>query len=473
MTTENKTVNNILDELEAKRKNGYLFRGEPQEYDKVTSSLYRLTPPVHRNYLNRIEIKRVQLCLFHCGMEQTVENALTKNSEMQHYSGPTTLGPTNLIDFTRCPHIALFFACDQWLESDGRIVMVPQDKIPDGNAVEKSEEDGLFPWGGYTYIRREIGYPPERAKSQKSVFIHCKSGILEKRDTDYETITIPSEWKIDIRNWLASNYGIDRRFIYPDTLGFLQSSVRPHESIEYMLLAEQQLLKTRVYRYVIETCKRSTNEFPHPYVYHIWGIAHLQLGEKQEAIDKFDRALKIDDWRYETSAKNDARGRGNDENGAWIATQTAKNIAEEKRGEYPSPGAIFSLNHSLGKEKFPSRGGPLMHLPDIRYTSLPYTLAYQEKRWHVLNVFYDYDKLWDALPQLSADELDEQGVTQEARIKHEKEMADAGMFEIDLITGERIERSHDSNPEYYLDPEFYDPEFYRKLRCDEIENPLK
>ena len=235
-----------------------------------------------------------------------------------------------------------------------------------------------------------------------------------------------------------------------------------------MFAAEQQLAK-RNYKCVIENCGKSTNEQAHSYVYHIWGLAHLQFGETQEAIDKFERALTIDRWRYNASVKNDASGRGNDENGAWIATQTAKNIAEGKRGEYPTPSAIFSLNRSLGKGRpLPSSGG-MMIMPHILYTLPPYTLVYQARRWHVLNLFYDYNELWDALPQLPEDE---RWITQEYRLKHEKAFLDAGFFEINL-NGERIERSHDNNPEYYLDPEFYDPEFYRKLRDDEIENPLK
>ena len=473
MTTENKTAEDILAELEAKQQAGYLLRGEPQEYEQVTSSLYRSDMlPVLRDYIDRIEHDRVEACLHHCDLELTVENALRKNSEMQHYSGPTNFGPTNLIDFTRGPHIALYFACDKNLERDGRIVMVHQDKIPDGNAVGRSEKDGLFPWGGHTYVRRELRYPPDRAESQKSVFIHCKNGILDKRDINYETISIPSKRKIDIRSWLASEYGIDRRFIYPDTLGFLQSNVRPHHSIEYMRLAEQQLLKTRVYRYVIETCRRSTNEVPHPYVYHIWGIAHLQLGEKQEAIDKFDRALKINGWCDEASGYKDPT------NGALVATLTAKNIAEGIRGEYPTLSAIFSLNYNLGKER-PLPSGMFTMPPKL--PPHPDSLAYQVKRWQVLNVFYDYNELWDALPQLDEGEQYAFALAEEYAKDREQqgelnEDQDFVFFteKTRLLSQEQLyELNVDENFSFYIHCCQLDRKFYRKFRCDELENPLK
>lgn len=440
MSNENKTVEEIFAELKAKQQAGYLLRGEPQDYDEVTSGLYRITSPENRMFIHEIEQERVLICLKHCGLKETVENALQKLAELQYHAELTTLGPTNLIDFTRCPYIALFFACDRDLESDGRIVMIDQDKIPDSKTVRQSEEDRLFPWGGNTYIRREIGYPPSRADAQKSVFIHCKNGILDKNY--YKYITIPSEWKFGISSWLASEKKIDRRFIYPDTLGFLQSAERRRESLGYRLLADQELLKTRDYRYVIDLCRRSTNEVPHPYVYHIWGIAHLQLGEKQEAIDKFDRALKIDNWR--NIASGNTALPTNRIWREWVATLTARNIAVGKRGEYPRQKAVDSLNNALrdqellfnqaseslrlqlgiSKEDFHCRRGRSIFFPDTDYQPPP------DKRWQVLNVFYDYNELWDALPQLSEAEL---------------QMMQAFGDELD----------------------------YHKLRCDELHNPLK
>ena len=451
------------------------FRGEPKQYDAVTSSLYRAGwPPEALGHVSTIEHDMVKACLFHCYDKNTIqgwkadgilqEHALRKLSEIQHFGGAT-----NLIDFTTCYHRALFFACDKWPEHDGRIVVIHPDLVPAFNCVEPTNQNVLIPWGNYDYIRRDNGYPRERAKAQKSVFIHAKSGML---NADlYDVICVPSRLKTEIREWLSVEKRINRQSIYPDTIGFVDNN-RQTRSVKFMFRADKQFtkqLKNRDYERVIKNCGKSTNEQAHSYVYHIWGLAHLQLGETQEAIDKFERALTIDNWRYYASVKNNGRGRGNDENGAWIATQTAKNIVEGKRGEYPTPGAIFSLNHSLGKGMpLPSSGG-MMILPPVPYAQPPYTLKYQKRRWHVLNLFYDYNELWDALPQLPEDE---RWITQESRLRHEALFANGGLVELDL-QGKQIERNHDNNPDYYLDPEFYNPEFYRKLRDDEIKNPLK
>lgn len=472
MTREDKIESDIIfDKLAAKHKDGYLFRGEPKEYDEVTSSLYRAGwLPGALGHVSMIEHDMVKACLYHCYNDTEIQalkadnalqkHALEKLSEMQHLGSIT-----NLIDFTTCFYNALFFACDKWPEHDGRIIFIHPELVPALNYVEPTNQDVLIPWGEHDYIRRDNGFPEARVKAQKSVFIHAKNGVL---NTDlYGEVSVPSRLKTEIREWLSVEKRINRQSIYPDTIGFVDNN-RQTRSLEFMFAAEKQLGKGD-YESVIKNCGKSTNEQAHSYVYHIWGLAHLQLGETQEAIDKFERALTIDRWRYNASVKNDASGRGNDENGAWIATQTAKNIAEGERGKYPTPRAIFSLNHSLGKGMpLPSSGG-MMIMPHILYTLPPYTLAYQFKRWYVLNLFYDYHELWDALPQLPEDAQQE---TQEYRREHE-ELANLRVFAMNSA-GEKIERSHeDRNRECYLDPVFWDPEFYRPFRCDEIENPLK
>lgn len=465
MSNENKTAKDIVAELEAKQQAGYLLRGEPEQYDDVTSSLYRATPLEAREYVSRIERDVVESCLYHCYTDTKLqalkaegklqERALQKLSEIQHFGGIT-----NLIDFTTCHRRALFFACDRWPERDGRIVVIKPELIPAFNDDDSTNPNVLIPWGDHEYIRRINGYPQARVDAQKSVFVHAKNGILNR--DDYEVISIPSCLKTDIREWLAVDLRINRRSIYPDTIGFVDAN-RHQRSIKFMLKAEKKL-ENRDYKGVIKFCGKSTNEQAYSYVYHIWGIALLQLGETQEAIDKFDRALKIDSWRDKASGNKDIT------NGAWVATLTAKNIAEGNCGEYPTPYAIFSLNHGLGKGRPLPRESGMLTMPHFLYTPAPDSLAYQFKRWHVLNLFYDYNELWNALPQLP--EEDKREFTQEAAIEDKKLFVDGHLTELNLV-GERIERDHDLNPELYLDPEFFDPEFYRKFRCDELENPLK
>lgn len=476
MSNENKTAEDIVAELEAKQQAGYLLRGEPEQYDDVTSSLYRVTPLEARECVLQIERDVVESCLYHCYTDTELqalknegnlqERALRKLSEIQHFGGAT-----NLIDFTTCPLRALFFACDRWPERDGRIVVIKPELIPAFNYDDPSNPDVLIPWGDYDYIRRTNGYPQARVDAQKSVFVHAKNGML--RDDDYEVISIPSRLKTDIREGLSVNFKINRRSIYPDTIGFVDAN-RHQRSIKFMLKAEKKL-ENSDYEGVIKFCGKSTNEQAYSYVYHIWGIALLQLGETQEAIDKFDRALKIDSWRDKASGNKDIT------NGAWVATLTAKNIAEGNRGEYPTPYAIFSLNHHLGKGRpLPGESG-MLTMPHFLYTPAPDSLAYQFKRWHVLNLFYDYNELWDALPQLDeagqyAFTLAEQYVKprkQHGKLNEDQDFVFFTEKTRFLSQEQRHKLNVDENFSFYLHCCGLDWKFYRKFRCDELENPLK
>lgn len=476
MSNENKTAKDIVAELEAKQQAGYLLRGEPEQYDDVTSSLYRATPLEAREYVSRIERDVVESCLYHCYTDTKLqalksegklqELALQKLSEIQHFGGVT-----NLIDFTKCHRRALFFACDRWPERDGRIVVIKPELIPAFNYDDSTNPKVLIPWGDHDYICRTNGYPQARVDAQKSVFVHAKNGILNR--DDYEVISILSCFKTDIREWLAVDLRINRRSIYPDTIGFVDAN-RHQRSIKFMLKAEKKL-ENSDYKGVIKFCGKSTNEQAYSYVYHIWGIALLQLGETQEAIDKFDRALKIDSWRDKASGNKDIT------NGAWVATLTAKNIAEGIHGEYPTPYAIFSLNHRLGKGRPLPRESVRGTMPHILYTPAPDSLEYQSKRWHVLNLFYGYNELWDALPQL--DEAGQYAFTlAEQYAKHREQHGELNEDQDFVFFTEKTrflsqEQRHklnvDENFSFYLHCCGLDWKFYRKFRCDELEKPLK
>ena len=110
-------VLNIVNELAQKSMmDDYLYRGEPECYPKVSSSLYREYPEVAEN----LDISFVQKAMLEVAKEfvgEIDENDLL--AELQHFECST-----NLIDFTTDYHIALFFACDGQSEKDGRIILL-------------------------------------------------------------------------------------------------------------------------------------------------------------------------------------------------------------------------------------------------------------------------------------------------------------------------------------------------------------
>ena len=117
-------------------------------------------------------------------------------AELQHYGGHT-----NLIDFTTDSHIALFFACDRFLDKPGRVILLGE-KAQHENRVEKNPEN-----------------PRHRIIAQKSVFIHPPTGLVEPDDV----ITIPAHLKSAILSYLEKQHGISTETIYNDLHGFIRN----------------------------------------------------------------------------------------------------------------------------------------------------------------------------------------------------------------------------------------------------------
>ena len=116
------TVEDIISEMNKKIADGdYLFRGESQCHEKVSSGLYRKLEKVRMLNLGVETFQKQEL-------EYAKRYGYTKKTdaskiltEIQHFGGKT-----NLIDFTTNLHIALFFACEKAHHEDGRIIFARQ-----------------------------------------------------------------------------------------------------------------------------------------------------------------------------------------------------------------------------------------------------------------------------------------------------------------------------------------------------------
>ncbi len=93
----------------------YIYRGEPECHQKVSSSLYR----EYGIELKDFKIERVQKEILNEAKKFTHEtDEFEILTQLQHYGGQT-----NLIDFTTDYLIALFFACDGSHDKNGRIIL--------------------------------------------------------------------------------------------------------------------------------------------------------------------------------------------------------------------------------------------------------------------------------------------------------------------------------------------------------------
>ena len=116
----------------------YIYRGESECYDEVSSTLYRVVP--HNLEPGRLlsegvrVSEEVRVDIVQNGILEEAKRYLGQTggindakdievlTELQHFGGKT-----NLIDFTEDYLIALFFACDGSHEKAGRVILLKRE----------------------------------------------------------------------------------------------------------------------------------------------------------------------------------------------------------------------------------------------------------------------------------------------------------------------------------------------------------
>ena len=123
MSTEKTELNRILEiiyKIAKKDVDGnYIYRGEPECYEKVSSNLWREFEEVKALHLDIESVQKAELDRAKRYTEKTDEFEIL--TEIQQFGGKT-----NLIDFTTDCYVALFFAANGSPSKDGRIIL--QDK---------------------------------------------------------------------------------------------------------------------------------------------------------------------------------------------------------------------------------------------------------------------------------------------------------------------------------------------------------
>ena len=200
----------------------YIFRGEKENYEYISSGLYRyycgtergakdpLIDPKHFSVIWQKDIVQRAGRHFHENISQI--GILT---ELQHHGGKTTL-----IDFTHNLHAALFFACNGSFKEDGRVILINEAGL-------KRIKD----WGDdiYTDGNEHIFIPPvgknTRAIFQSGVFVHSQKGFIDEKylNDNMKKIPIEKDMKGDILDYLKKRFGIHTDTVYNDMHGFIQN----------------------------------------------------------------------------------------------------------------------------------------------------------------------------------------------------------------------------------------------------------
>ena len=271
----------------------YIFRGEKEYYEKISSNLYRkykeLIEGVKNNifpgiaFTNLLEAEKGIVDEAKNHFNPTVSN-IEILTDLQHYGGETTL-----IDFTRNIYIALFFACDGSFDKDGRIILFDKSKTKEKKDVNysngKDDYEIIVPTGKYP-----------RVIFQSSMFVHAARGYIEIEGDKCKIIKIPKGLKKEFLNYLRKHFHIQKTTIYNDIHGFIQSQKELTEAEEEMLSGLKNHIKGDIER-AIEDYDKAIELADSPDVavyYYIRGVAKSSLDELEEAKKDYDKAIKLD-----------------------------------------------------------------------------------------------------------------------------------------------------------------------------------
>ena len=230
ITWEKPDFREIILEIEDKASGGnYIFRGEPECYPKVSSTLYRqyekiLTDRFNvENFQNEMliaakehlpgttrdfetPVRRLGAAI---GIPSEPDHGFETLTELQHYGGKT-----NLIDFTTDYRVALFFACDGSPSKNGRVIVRKKGEIED--LVENP---------------REPINPLNRVIAQKSIFVRPLRGFVEF-DQDKDVVVIPVVLKKPMLEYLQKYHNISAKTVYNDLHGFIRIQDIHHKAYE-------------------------------------------------------------------------------------------------------------------------------------------------------------------------------------------------------------------------------------------------
>ena len=268
-----------INEIGKKSADGdYIYRGEPECYDKVSSGLYRFCCEyLHTEevYFNMEGLQEVALEGVKTHIGKIVDIDETDNSgvlaELQHFGLDT-----NLIGFTEDYLIALFFACNGSHEAGGRVILLK--KLSDDYAIET------------------LGRSIHRVESQKSVCVASPTGFVEPDNL----VTIPADLKFPILAYLEKHHRISIATIYNDPHEFIRRSASRefHKGLTYQREADESKTREEKDRYDKNAIRHYTEAIKlrpnFANAYNNRGNIYRSTGDFDAAIQDFNKAIDLD-----------------------------------------------------------------------------------------------------------------------------------------------------------------------------------
>ncbi|MBC6412261.1 MAG: tetratricopeptide repeat protein, partial [Hyphomonadaceae bacterium] len=227
-------VRRLIEDIQgACPKGDCIFRGEPRDYGEVSSGIYRLGQKLKVEKddsfrpmdIERMYVEGVMKGLGHYSPHASNVEILT---DLRHHGGPT-----NLIDFSRNMFAALFFACNSETDDDGRLIILPTEKIGTLRNIEYGKiESGERRTDIALLTLARTQHSRAHVAAQSGVFVHAPKGCIDKNEFAHIEI-IPSELKTECKAYLRHYHNIWEQTVYNDPVGYIENAKTYQEAMVY------------------------------------------------------------------------------------------------------------------------------------------------------------------------------------------------------------------------------------------------
>ena len=262
----------------AGRSPGYVFRGEPACFEKVSSGLYRtyeLEKGEEGFTIEKVEDELVEKARSFTDRKDRFDILC----EIQHRGGKT-----NQIDFTRDLGVALFFACGT---AAGR------EREP-GRVIMLDDSDTARQFG---ISIRDITHPIHMAAAQKSVFVSTDSGYLDDRHLPHVQVwTIDADDKQTLLDHLKSARGIDSRSVFMDISGFIRNEHQFENANAWFYRSKKMFLDGDLDGAIEAASKHLSlvrTGFDSDPGLHLRGQAYIRKGDRERAFQDLRRVRRV------------------------------------------------------------------------------------------------------------------------------------------------------------------------------------
>lgn len=215
---------------------------------------------------------------------------LQQLSTLQHHGAAT-----GLLDFTESPLAALWFACKDEPDEDGKVFVLDIGDHQVAVNQRKQSKDNLFSSGQIVYYEPDRSLSP-RIVAQQSLFVICNSPKV--LDLHLRIVVVPSVIKGAMMEYLK-RVGVSEESLFRDVPGLAAANTR-RKPIRLTLTAEDhrdwgnRAYQAGRYESALEHYRAYAGAHPHeiqPYCLIADTISALH--RYQEAIDAYTRAIEM------------------------------------------------------------------------------------------------------------------------------------------------------------------------------------